>query len=241
VKPKKAMTIINGGRDQLAAAVRDARKDIASIEARDEARLIKRRNAGEISDERFRQLRRNCLTESAVEESIAARRAELGEDVESIKQETDQALAAIREAEPTPDRPDPAEAARIWQRQRRRLDAGESPLGLAEALRVANDTEGLQVLREELGDHLAATGEDPRAAKSVLAGVRGIEAETFTGDRAEHREILGTAEKAASIVATNAGIAAKDLETTQAIFGATPEETIHMPMPSDGKRNGAVA
>jgi hypothetical protein len=228
VKPKKAMTIINAARDQLAAAVRDARKDIAAIETRDEARLIKRRNAGEISDERFRQLRRNCLTESAVKDSIAARRAELGEDVESIKQETDDALSAIREAEPTPDRPDPAEATRIWQRQQRRLDAGESPLSLAEALRAANDTEGLQILREELPDHLAATGEDPRASSAVLSAVRKVEGETLTGDRAQHRQTLTAAEKAAGIVSTNAGLASKYLETTEAIFGATPEETIHL-------------
>lgn len=241
MKPKKALAIISAGRDQLAAAVRGARKDISAIEARDEARLVERLNAREISKEQFAQMRRNCLTPAAVKESIAARRDELRDDLDSIKQETDEALSAIRDAEPKPDRPDPAEAGRIWNRQQRRLEAGESPLSLAEALRAANDTEGLQVLREELPDHLAATGEDPRTSGSVLTAVRDVEGKTLTGDRAEHRQMLGVAEKAAGVVSTNVGLASKDLERTEAIFGATPAETIHMPVSAGGKLNGAVA
>lgn len=228
MKPKKALAIINAGREKLAAAVRDARKDISAIEARDEARLVERRKAGGISDERFAQLRRNCLTPAAIKDAIAARRDELREDLDSIKRETDEALSAIRGSEPTPDRPDPAEAERIWNRQRRRLDAGESPLSLAQALRAANDTEGLQILREELPDHLAAKGEDPRSSQAVLSAVRDVEGKVLTGDRAEHRQMLTAAEKAAGVVATNAGLAYKDLESTEAIFGATPEETIHL-------------
>jgi hypothetical protein len=228
VKPKKALEIINAGREQLAAAVRGARKDIAAIEGRDEAKLVERRKAGEISDERFAQLRRNCLTPAVVKDSIAARRDELREDLDSIKQETVDALAAIRDAEPRPDRPDAGEAQRIWNRQRRRLDAGEDPISLAESLRAAGDAEGFQVLQEELPDHLRVVEADPRLARQALEAVRRLETDVLTGDRAEHRQMLGAAEKAAAVVSTNVGLAAKDLESTGQIFGATPEETIHL-------------
>jgi hypothetical protein len=228
VKPKKALTIINTGREDIADAVRDARKDIAAIEARSEERLLERRRSGGVSEENFARMRRDCLTPDAIRESVAARRAELREDIAAIKAGGDEALSAIRDAEPRPDRPDAGEAQRIWNRQLRRLEAGEDPLALAQSLKHAGDVEGFQILQEELPDHLRVVDADPRVARQTLQAVRRVESDVLTGDRAEHRQALDQAEKAATLLSTNAHLAEKDLDKTEAIFGATPEETIHL-------------
>jgi hypothetical protein len=228
VKPDKALKAIKETREQIANAVRNARKDIAAIEARDEARLIARHRAGEIDKETFSKLRRQSLTPMAVRESIAERRKELGEDIAEIRETADDALTAIRDAEPAAERPDPAEAQRIWSRQLRRLEAGEDPIALAQSLQAAGDGEGFQILQEELPDHLRVVDADPRTARQTLQAVGRLETDVLTGDRAEHRTVLSQAEKAASLMSTNASLVESDLEATTQIFGETPEMTIDL-------------
>jgi hypothetical protein len=229
---KRLLATIDGGRERLAEAVRSARADIEKIEGLDEEKVAQRHREGKLSDRRFEELRRQCLTPAARQSAVAAVREELAESVREIGEDGEDALEQIRSAAPRRPELDPGQAGRIWARLHRRLDAGESSRSVAQVLVERGDRQAMQTLAEELPDYLEAkvhaAGMDRRLIPAEMKALREVEKPLLTDEETEHRETLRLGERANSLLATNAGLVAKDAETTEAIFGETPEMTIHI-------------
>lgn len=201
---QKQLKQINSTREELADAVRAACSDIAAVRGREE------------------------LTVTARGSAVEARRKELREAVEAIEERGKSALAELRAAAPRRKTVDPAEGSRLWRRYERRLEAGESPVSLAQALVAEGNQQGLHVLAEELPDHLRATGATPELFKAELEALRSVEQPLLSDAEAQHRDAVASAERGAEMLKINAGFVRKDAETTEQIFGDDPGDTIDL-------------
>lgn len=229
---KRLLAQIEKGRERLAEAVRDLRKDLARFEARDEAKLIERHRRGDISDKQFEERRRECLTPGALAAGEQEARDQFAETVRGIREDGTAALEQIRGAAPTRKALDPAEAGRVWARLQRRLDAGESPAALARSLADRGDRQAMQTLTEELPDHYEAqvtAGKiDRRLIGPEMKAISTAERPLLDENETAYRETLERGERADGVLGTNAGLVAKDAETSEAIYGATKDQTIHL-------------
>jgi hypothetical protein len=206
VKTKKELLeAIRGTAERLAKAVRDARADIAAVEARGE------------------------LTREAKSQAVEARRDELREEAHAIESTGKEALDSLKAAAPEAPSVDPMEAMRIWARHERVLEGGmDDPGSLTERLAREGDRIGLIVLMQELPSYMQGKGEDRRLIDATLTAARKLEGSILEGREAEHRQAVAAAEDAAHRLQINAGTVLFDLETTELLVGATTAQDIDL-------------
>lgn len=203
-KGTKELREIRATTERLANAVREARVDIAAVEARGE------------------------LTREAKRQAVEARRDELRGEVHAIQSSGKEAMEALKAAAPAAPAIDPLEAMRIWARHERMLAAGTDPDSLAEQLTSEGDRTGLLVLSQELPSYLQSKGDDRRLVQSTLAAIKKMEGSLLKGEEAEYRQAATEAEDAAHRLQTNAGTVLMDGETTELLVGASTADNIDL-------------